>query len=159
MIAPHEKKEIEDKIRLAAARAEEDGEDDRLQQQQQQQQQRQQQMQESRQSILLSSERFAIPELLFAPSNNNVVMGQPGLPEAIVQSVQASHSSLWKDLYCNIVVVGGGANFRGFRDRLNKELRTLVDSKYEINIVFPDNPIEYATEGAIKVSLTDVVGR
>ena len=47
-----------------------------------------------------------------------------------------------------VVLTGGNVSLPQFKDRLEKELRSLVPSDYKIRIHLPDNPITYAWKGA-----------
>ncbi len=66
--------------------------------------------------MTLGNERFAVPELIFSPSD--IGMKQPGLPEVVIQSVSALPLGLWPAMLANIVVVGGNARINGFVERL-----------------------------------------
>lgn len=82
------------------------------------------------------AERFAVPEILFNPSD--IGMSQAGLAEVIVQSLQALPPGLWPAMLANIVVVGGNANFPGFVDRLHTDLRALTPSECTLRIRKPE---------------------
>ncbi|XP_015592076.1 actin-related protein 6 [Cephus cinctus] len=97
------------------------------------------------QTLRLNNERFAIPEILFHPSD--VGIHQIGIPEAIVDSLKACSEETWPHLLANIVLTGGNAKFPGFRDRVLKEVRSLAPSQYSVNVVRPEDPITYAWEG------------
>ncbi len=101
---------------------------------------------QERQALPLSTERFAIPEILFNPSD--VGIGQLGLAETIVQSIEACDPIYREALYHNILLTGGNVKISFFRERLEAELRSLVPSKYKIRVYSPKHPDEYAWEGA-----------
>lgn len=88
------------------------------------------------QTLRLSNERFAIPEILFNPSD--VGIRQMGIPEAIMDSIKACDEETWPSLLLNIVLTGGNAKFPGFRDRIYKDLRTLAPDEFNINITLPE---------------------
>lgn len=67
-------------------------------------------------ALPLGNERFAVPELLFNPSD--VGLKEAGLPEVIMQSLAALPSGLWPAMLANIVLVGGNAKIPGLTERL-----------------------------------------
>ncbi|KAI9833150.1 MAG: hypothetical protein M1819_003772 [Sarea resinae] len=85
--------------------------------------------------MTLGNERFAVPELLFSPTD--IGMRQAGLAESIMQSLSALPSGLWPAMLANIVVVGGNARIQGFRERLEMELRPLAPTECVIRIASP----------------------
>lgn len=102
------------------------------------------------QSLRLSNERFAIPEILFYPSD--VGIRQMGIPEAIMDCLKSCEEETWPHLLSNIVLTGGNARFPGFRERIEKDVRSLAPSEYAINVHLPENPITYAWHGAKTLS-------
>lgn len=86
-------------------------------------------------SFPLGNERFAVPELLFNPTD--LGMAQAGLPEAIVQSVSALPEGLWPVMLANVVVVGGTAGLPGFVERLEEELRAVVRGEVVVRVRRP----------------------
>ena len=97
------------------------------------------------QTLRLGNERFAIPEILFYPSD--VGIRQMGIPEAIMDCLKACEEETWPHLLSNIILTGGNAKFPGFRERIYKEVRSLAPAEYAINVHLPDNPITYAWHG------------
>uniref|UniRef100_A0A3Q2VC40 Actin related protein 6 n=1 Tax=Haplochromis burtoni TaxID=8153 RepID=A0A3Q2VC40_HAPBU len=77
------------------------------------------------QILRLANERFAVPEMLFHPSD--IGIQEMGIPEAIVHSVESLPE--------------------GQRERLEAELRALVPAHLPVSVVFPANPVCYAWEG------------
>lgn len=102
------------------------------------------------QTLRLSNERFAIPEILFFPSD--VGIRQMGIPEAIMDCLKACDEETWPHLLSNIVLTGGNAKFPGFRERIFKEVRSLAPAEYTINVHLPENPITYAWHGGKTLS-------
>ncbi|KAK0411271.1 hypothetical protein QR680_005573 [Steinernema hermaphroditum] len=100
----------------------------------------------SLQRILMGTERFCIPELLFRPSD--VGIQGMGIAEAIALSIDSIPEALRGRMLKNIVVVGGNALFPGFRERLEQELRSLVESKYETAIRLSSNPVTHVWHSA-----------
>ncbi|XP_043593841.1 actin-related protein 6 isoform X2 [Bombus pyrosoma] len=102
------------------------------------------------QTLRLSNERFAIPEILFFPSD--VGIRQMGIPEAIMDCLKACDEETWPHLLSNIILTGGNAKFPGFQERIYKEVRSLAPAEYTINVHLPENPITYAWHGGKTLS-------
>ena len=83
------------------------------------------------QVLALNNERFMVPEVLFQPTD--VGLQQAGLPQTIVEVVQATPPELHPLLYSNVLCTGGCATLPGFRERLYNELRALVPDDYEVS--------------------------
>jgi actin-related protein 6 len=66
--------------------------------------------------LVLGNERFAVPELLFRPSD--IGMKQAGVPEMILQSLSVLPAGLHAAFLANVFVVGGNAGIPGFMERL-----------------------------------------
>ena len=66
--------------------------------------------------ITLGNERFAVPELLFNPSDAG--MKEAGLPETVMQSLSSLPPGLWPAMLSNVLIVGGNAKLAGFVERL-----------------------------------------
>ncbi|KAK5995363.1 Actin-related protein 6 [Cladobotryum mycophilum] len=96
--------------------------------------------------LTLRNERFTVPELIFHPSD--IGMRQPGLAEAIHQSLHELPIGLWPGLLANIVVVGGNSLFDGFIQRLQKELMQLVPDDCVVRVARPADPITHTWYGA-----------
>jgi actin-related protein 6 len=90
-------------------------------------------------SMTLGSERFCIPEILFTPSD--VSSRQPGIAEAIMQSLAVLPPALQVALLANILVVGGNARMRGFAERLRNEIRMLAPVEYEVRVAVMRDPV------------------
>lgn len=96
--------------------------------------------------LTLRNERFAVPELIFSPSDMG--MHQPGLADLVYQSLQALPVGLWPGLLANIVVVGGNALFDGFIQRLQKEVVQRVPDDCIVRVARPADPITNTWYGA-----------
>lgn len=90
-------------------------------------------------------ERFVVPEVLFRPSD--IGLRQAGLPEAILQAVQACDVGLQGPLYANILLTGGNVLLPGLGTRLEAELRSRVPAHYPVRVTTPPDPIDYAWKG------------
>uniref|UniRef100_A0A3B3YCC1 Actin-related protein 6 n=1 Tax=Poecilia mexicana TaxID=48701 RepID=A0A3B3YCC1_9TELE len=97
------------------------------------------------QTLRLANERFAVPEMLFHPSD--IGIQEMGIPEAIADSVQSLPEEMHPHFYQNIVLTGGNLLFPGFRERLEAELRSLVPAHLPVNVFLPENPVCYSWEG------------
>ncbi|XP_054632356.1 actin-related protein 6 isoform X2 [Dunckerocampus dactyliophorus] len=97
------------------------------------------------QILRLANERFAVPEMLFHPSD--IGLQEMGIPEAIVHSVQSLPEDMQPHMYDNIILTGGNTLFPGFRERLEAELRSLVPTHIPVSVMLPNNPITYSWEG------------
>jgi actin-related protein 6 len=64
----------------------------------------------------LGNERFVVPELLFRP--DDLGMQEDGIPETVLQSLEALPKSLWPAMLGNVLVVGGTSLIPGFVERL-----------------------------------------
>jgi len=98
------------------------------------------------QSLALSVERFAVPEVLFRPSD--IGLGAGGVAEAVAESVAACDPHLRAAMYHNILLVGGNAKMPGYKERVEQEVRSLAPAGYDVRVFLPEEPIEYAWEGA-----------
>uniref|UniRef100_A0A3Q0SNK8 Actin-related protein 6 n=1 Tax=Amphilophus citrinellus TaxID=61819 RepID=A0A3Q0SNK8_AMPCI len=87
------------------------------------------------QILRLANERFAVPEMLFHPSD--IGIQEMGIPEAIVDSVQSLPEEMQPHFYRNVVLTGGNTLFPGFRERLEAELRALVPAHLPVSVVLP----------------------
>ncbi|KOS19964.1 Actin-related protein 6 [Escovopsis weberi] len=100
--------------------------------------------------LTLRNERFAVPELLFHPSD--VGMRQPGLAGALAQSLRALPTGLWPGLLANIVVAGGSTLFEGFVQRLQREVMQLVPDDCVVRVARPPDPLRFTWRGAANLA-------
>ncbi|KAJ2898266.1 Actin/actin-like protein [Zalerion maritima] len=96
--------------------------------------------------LTLRNERFTVPELLFNPGDMG--LRQPGVADAVMQTLDALPVGLWPGLLSNIVVVGGNALFDGFIQRLQTEIVSRVPDDCEVRVATPANPIANTWFGA-----------
>jgi len=106
---------------------------------------RREQESRDRQALALSVERFAIPEVLFRPTDIGLDCG--GIAETIVESINACDPILRAAMYHNVLLVGGNANIPGLKERLEMELRQLAPTNYKVRVYLPmSDPASYAWE-------------
>uniref|UniRef100_A0A7M4FQW9 Actin related protein 6 n=1 Tax=Crocodylus porosus TaxID=8502 RepID=A0A7M4FQW9_CROPO len=105
------------------------------------------------QILRLTNERFAVPEILFHPSD--IGIQEMGIPEAIVYSIQNLPEEMQPHFFKNIVLTGGNTLIPGFRDRVYSEVRCLTPTDYDVSVVLPENPITYSWEGGKLISEND----
>ncbi|KAF2019706.1 Actin/actin-like protein [Aaosphaeria arxii CBS 175.79] len=106
-------------------------------------------LQGPREDVLpLGNERFAVPELLFNPTD--IGMQAAGLPGVIMESLAVLPEALKIGMLANIVVVGGNSLISGFMERLESELRVMVPSQYLLNVTRADDPIKHTWLGAAR---------
>jgi len=85
--------------------------------------------------IVIGSERFRCPEVLFQPS----LIGKEasGIHDCTFQTVMKCDIDIRRDLYANIVMSGGTTMFPGIAERMTKELTALAPSTMKIKVVAP----------------------
>ncbi|KAF2236096.1 Actin/actin-like protein [Viridothelium virens] len=98
----------------------------------------------------LGNERFVVPELLFTPSD--IGMKQAGLPEMVMQSLEALPETLRPGMMANMVVVGGNAKIPGFMERLESELRSMIPAENLLNLTRPSDPVKATWLGGAKMA-------
>lgn len=81
----------------------------------------------------LGNERFSVPELLFEP--RDVGLREAGLPELVMQCLEALPVGLRPAMLANVVVVGGNALIKGFVERLEREIRTRAPAEWIVRVV------------------------
>ncbi|RMZ71761.1 Actin arp-6 [Pyrenophora seminiperda CCB06] len=93
----------------------------------------------------LGNERFAVPELLFNPSD--IGIQETGIPGAVMESLSTLPEALRVGLLANVVVVGGNSLIAGFMERLETELRALVPTDYLLNVSRAEDAIKHTWLG------------
>lgn len=96
----------------------------------------------------MGNERFAVPELLFNPSD--IGIPEAGIPGTVMESLNGLPEALKLGLLANVVVVGGNALIAGFIERLEDELRAIVPAQYLLNISRADDAIKHTWLGAAR---------
>lgn len=98
----------------------------------------------------IGNERFTVPELLFTPSD--IGMQQEGVAGTVLQSLQALPKGLWQAFLANIIVVGGTSKLPGFVERLEADLRTLVDDTYLLRVASAEDPLKNVWLGGARLA-------
>lgn len=98
--------------------------------------------------MVLSNERFCVPELLFNPSDIGVK--QAGLAEGVMQSLEMVPDQLKPALLANIVIVGGNANIPGLKERFEADLRPMAPTEAVVRVAVPEDPVKAAWTGGVR---------
>jgi actin-related protein 6 len=91
------------------------------------------------QSVRMNNERIQVPEMLFYPSDIGV--NQIGISHAIHHCIESLPEEVRPHLYSNIILTGGSANFKNFRERVESDVRSMVNHLFDVNVYLPENPI------------------
>jgi len=105
--------------------------------------------------LTIGNERFVVPELLFTPSD--IGMQQEGICGTILQSINALPTGLRQAFLANIVVVGGSSNIPGFVERLDAELRCMVDVDMVVRVAKAEDPVKNAWLGGARMAQNEEV--
>lgn len=112
---------------------------------------------QQQQVLNVSTERFAIPEALFRPSDVGFPMDWANLPQAIVQVISACPKIYRAGLYQSVQLTGGLSQLPNLSSRLQEELRSLVPSQYDVCVPTCDSisssPASQAWQGAARIAL------
>ncbi|XP_038047554.1 actin-related protein 6-like [Patiria miniata] len=97
------------------------------------------------QTVRMNNERFAVPEILFHPSD--IGIQEMGVSEAIVHVINNCPTDMRPHLFKNILLTGGNAMFPGFKERVESDVRSMAPALYDVRVTKPVNPITHAWEG------------
>ncbi|KAK1836733.1 actin family [Podospora conica] len=98
--------------------------------------------------LTLRNERFAVPEVLFHPSD--IGMRQPGLGDLVMQSLEVLPVGLWPAMLANVVCVGGNTLFENFIQRLQMEVLERVPDACIVRVARPAEPVVSTWRGAAR---------
>lgn len=103
-------------------------------------------------TILVTGERFQAPEALFQPDLYGIL--DDGVHHKVYQSVMKCDQDIRKELYDNILLIGGTTLLPGLKERLKREVQTLAPVGTRPKVHDP-NEREYTvwTGGSILASL------
>lgn len=79
--------------------------------------------------IEIGNERFTIPEIIFNPQL--IDLDTKNLPELIFDSIKKCDISTRKELFNNIILVGGNTIINGFSDRFKNEFESIINSNQD----------------------------
>lgn len=97
-------------------------------------------------TVKAGDQLFRAPEALFAPAE--VQIQGAGVVGMILQSAAKCSTHIRTDVLRNVVLVGGSTLFRGFKERLLKELQAEVPSATPVKIISPKNRMHSVWIGA-----------
>mmetsp|Transcript_42095 Transcript_42095/g.48822 ORF Transcript_42095/g.48822 Transcript_42095/m.48822 type:complete len:382 (-) Transcript_42095:38-1183(-) len=106
------------------------------------------------QVISVGNERFRCAEILFQPSLAGI--SSKSLPEIIKDAIDNSGMSNKNDLCNNIVIEGGSALLKGLKERLEKELKAILDCDVKV-LIPPEAKYSAWIGGSILASLSTFV--
>uniref|UniRef100_A0A6B2LC03 Actin n=1 Tax=Arcella intermedia TaxID=1963864 RepID=A0A6B2LC03_9EUKA len=87
------------------------------------------------QVVNVGSERFKCAEALFRPSL--LGLSSLGIQEGVWRAIEECDVDVRGEMYSKIILNGGSTLFRGFKDRLVRELLALVPSGTRLNVSDP----------------------
>lgn len=107
-------------------------------------------------TITLGNERFTCPEVLFQPQLSG--REARGVHEITFRCIESCREHLEpediKDLYSNIVLSGGTTLFKGFSERITREVMSLADSTLTVEVVaLPERANSAWAGGAVLANL------
>jgi actin-related protein len=85
--------------------------------------------------VLLSTERFKAPELLFQPTLAGYELD--GLPKYCFDSIMKCDVEARKELFQNVILAGGNTLFEGMGEKMWQELHQLAPSSTKIKMLAP----------------------
>ncbi|XP_014767973.1 actin-3 [Octopus bimaculoides] len=85
--------------------------------------------------ITIGKERLRTPEVMFQPS----LIGDEsdGIHKRIYNSILKCDNAIRKDMFDNIVLSGGSTMFKGFAERMLKEIRSITAETTKIKVIPP----------------------
>ena len=85
--------------------------------------------------ITITDARFRCPELLFKPHLTGLEFD--GIDQTLFKSIEKCPSDVRKDMYMNIFLSGGTTMFKGFPERLHKEINPHRPRYVTVNVFDP----------------------
>ncbi|KAH6912648.1 actin-like protein ARP6 [Coprinopsis sp. MPI-PUGE-AT-0042] len=102
------------------------------------------------QTLVMNSERFAVPEVIFRPYI--VGLQQAGLAETIAHSISLLPDDLQGMFWSNIGLIGGNCKLPGFRTRLMQELQPLAPTDWDVCIYESEDPVTAVYKSAFRLA-------
>ncbi|EMC93104.1 hypothetical protein BAUCODRAFT_142604 [Baudoinia panamericana UAMH 10762] len=103
--------------------------------------------------LTIGNERFVVPELLFSPGD--IGMQQEGIAGTIIQSIDVLPAGLKQAYLANIAAVGGTSKLPGFVERLETEIRQMVDTDLVVRVARVADPIKNAWLGGGRMARSE----
>ena len=104
------------------------------------------------QVLVLETERFSIPELLFTPLD--VEMHQMGMVEAVNSSLDKLHEKESAIVCRSILLTGGNAKFPNLLERFRQDLQPYLASHMNCEVTLASDPVLDAWFGASDFACT-----
>lgn len=104
------------------------------------------------QRVTLIAERVAVPEMLFSPQDHGV--RQAGLADLVQQAIFSVKETTWRPHFGRIVLCGGLARLPGLVGRLRRELRQLLPSTWQLEVLMEEEPELSVWRGAARLALS-----
>ncbi|MCK5304201.1 MAG: actin family protein [Candidatus Heimdallarchaeota archaeon] len=82
---------------------------------------------------------YEAPEILFRNEPLSVTGELGDLTDAVIESAQKCDSDLLKAILSNIVLIGGGTLYRGFKERFYSDIRSKIPDHIEIKVEADSN--------------------
>eukprot|EP00916_Digyalum_oweni_P000676 GHVL01001300.1.p1 GENE.GHVL01001300.1~~GHVL01001300.1.p1 ORF type:complete len:422 (+),score=89.25 GHVL01001300.1:233-1498(+) len=96
---------------------------------------------ETYQQVTLSSERLAIPELLFRPPDANLPgFRECGITEMVQRCIYQCNESLRPFFASRLILVGGSSCTPNFKERLKMELVSCLPDDWTVNVTQQEKP-------------------
>uniref|UniRef100_A0A672V4M7 Actin-85C-like n=1 Tax=Strigops habroptila TaxID=2489341 RepID=A0A672V4M7_STRHB len=89
---------------------------------------------------------FRAPEALFVPAEAEIT--GPGVGMMVLQSFSKCHRDIQASILRNVLLSGGSTLFRGFKERLRKELQAGVPNTARVKIISPQDRVYSVWVGA-----------
>ncbi|EIW59290.1 actin-like protein Arp6 [Trametes versicolor FP-101664 SS1] len=93
---------------------------------------------EAEQTLTMNNERFAVPEILFHPTD--IGLDQAGISATVAASISLLPQDLQGLFWANIALIGGTTALPGLRARLTSELRSLAPIDCEVAVYASERP-------------------
>ncbi|CAH8592948.1 unnamed protein product [Heterobilharzia americana] len=105
------------------------------------------------QVLNIGNERFRAPEVMFDPKLAGYEMN--GIHTATSQTISLCGMDVRKSFWSNVILTGGGTMFRGFPERLRKELHRLAPKGVTVKVMAsPERKYSVWIGGAVLASLS-----
>lgn len=102
----------------------------------------------------MNNERFAVPELLFHPSDIGVQ--QMGISEAIVHVIGNFPPEAQFELYKNILLTGGSSCLPNFKERVEKDVRMMSPAECDVRISIASKYCDSTSVGLIFLTVLNL---